>query len=113
MHHVAVLGATGSIGTSALDVVARHPEWLRASVLAAGSNVEALLALCLRHRPAHAVIADPALYPALRDGLRAAGLETRAHAGPEALDALVARLAGCGCRPRSSRCWLSRPCCSR
>ncbi|NLG58944.1 MAG: 1-deoxy-D-xylulose-5-phosphate reductoisomerase, partial [Gammaproteobacteria bacterium] len=41
---VAVLGATGSIGTSALDVIARHPQRMRASVLAAGSDVESLLA---------------------------------------------------------------------
>jgi 1-deoxy-D-xylulose 5-phosphate reductoisomerase len=36
---VAVLGATGSIGTSALDVIARHRQQMRASVLVAGSNV--------------------------------------------------------------------------
>ncbi|WP_295846034.1 1-deoxy-D-xylulose-5-phosphate reductoisomerase [uncultured Xanthomonas sp.] len=87
---IAVLGATGSIGASALDVIARHPQRLRAGVLAAGRNVDALLALCATHRPAHAVIADPALYPALRDGLRAAGLSTQAHAGDAALDQLVA-----------------------
>ncbi len=87
---VAVLGATGSIGASALDVIARHPERLRASVLAAGSKVDALVALCRIHRPAHAAIADEALYPALRDGLRDAGLETRAHAGDAALQALAA-----------------------
>ncbi len=86
---VAVLGATGSIGTSALDVVARHPGRLRATVLAAGSRVDALLALCRAHRPLHAVIGDEALYPALRDGLRDAGLDTQAHAGDAALDALV------------------------
>ena len=90
MQRVAVLGATGSIGTSALDVIARHPERLSASVLAAGSNVDGLLTLCRRHRPAHAVIADPAAHPALRDGLRDAGLPTEAHAGDAALDALVA-----------------------
>jgi len=90
MQRVAVLGATGSIGTSALDVIARHPERLSASILAAGSNVDGLLALCRRHHPAHAVIADPAAYPALRDGLRDAGLPTEAHAGDAALDALVA-----------------------
>ncbi|WP_242112213.1 1-deoxy-D-xylulose-5-phosphate reductoisomerase [Luteimonas aquatica] len=87
---VAVLGATGSIGASALDVIARHPQTLRAGVLAAGSNVEALLALCLRHRPEHAVIADEGGFPALREGLRAAGLPTRAHAGAAALTALAA-----------------------
>lgn len=87
---VAVLGATGSIGASALDVIARHPESFRASVLAAGSKVDALLELCRKHRPDHAVIADPAGHAALREGLRAAGLSTEAHAGMEALDALVA-----------------------
>ncbi|MFT3755995.1 MAG: 1-deoxy-D-xylulose-5-phosphate reductoisomerase [Pseudoxanthomonas sp.] len=86
---VAVFGATGSIGASALDVIARHPERLRACVLAAGSQVDALVALCVKHRPAHAVIADESRYAALRDGLRAAGLETQAHAGSAALDALA------------------------
>jgi 1-deoxy-D-xylulose-5-phosphate reductoisomerase len=90
MRQVAVLGATGSIGTSALDVIARHPDRLRASVLAAGRQVDALLALCRTHRPAHAVIADDALHGRLRDGLRDAGLATQAHAGMQALDGLAA-----------------------
>ena len=86
---VAVLGATGSIGASALDVIARHPQAMRASVLAAGRNVAALVALCAVHRPEHAVIADPALHDALRDGLAAAGLATEAHAGDAAITALA------------------------
>ena len=90
LQRVAILGATGSIGASALDVVARHPDRMRASVLAAGTRVDDLLALCRTHRPHHAVIADTASFAALRDGLRDAGLDTEAHAGPEALDALVA-----------------------
>ena len=90
MRNVAVLGATGSIGASALDVIARHPDRLRATVLAAGRNVEALVALCVAHRPLHAVIADPAGLAALQAGLRAAGLATQAHAGDEVLDALAA-----------------------
>ncbi|MBF6022915.1 1-deoxy-D-xylulose-5-phosphate reductoisomerase [Lysobacter niastensis] len=89
MRRVAVLGATGSIGASALDVIARHPQSLRATVLAAGRNVDALLALCRTHRPEHAVIADPSAFSALRDGLRDAGLATQAHAGDDALDALA------------------------
>jgi len=87
---VAVLGATGSIGTSTLDVIGRHPRRLRASVLAAGTQVDALLALCRIHRPDHAVIADPQAYARLRDGLAEAGLDTQAHAGTTALDGLVA-----------------------
>ncbi len=89
LQRVAVFGATGSIGASALDVIARHPQRLQASVLAAGSQVDALLDLCRRHRPRHAVIAREELYPALRDGLRARGLDTRAHAGMAALDQLA------------------------
>lgn len=90
MRNIAVLGATGSIGASALDVIARHPDRLRATVLAAGSNTDALIALCVRHRPAHAVIADESRYAALRDGLQEAGLGTQAHAGAGAIDALAA-----------------------
>jgi 1-deoxy-D-xylulose-5-phosphate reductoisomerase len=89
MQRIAILGATGSIGASALDVVARHPQRMRASVLAAGSRVDELLALCRAHRPEHALIADEGAFASLRDGLRDAGLATEAHAGSEALDALV------------------------
>lgn len=90
MRRVAVFGATGSIGTSALDVIARHPDRLQTEALVAGGNAAALVELCRRHRPAHAAVADPAAYPALRDGLRAAGLATEAHAGAGAIDALAA-----------------------
>jgi 1-deoxy-D-xylulose-5-phosphate reductoisomerase len=88
MRDVAILGATGSIGTSALDVIARHPDRLRATVLAASAMTA--LDLCRRHRPRHAVIADSDLFAALRDGLLAAGLDTLPHAGDAALEALVA-----------------------
>ena len=89
LRNVAVLGATGSIGASALDVIARHPGRYRVRVLAAGHNVDALVALCVAHRPDHAVIADEESYLRLRDGLADAGLPTQAHAGTPALDALV------------------------
>ncbi|MDR0182658.1 1-deoxy-D-xylulose-5-phosphate reductoisomerase [Lysobacter arvi] len=89
MRRVAVLGATGSIGTSALDVIARHPQRLRACVLAAGSNAAALVELCRRHRPDHAVIADESAFATLREGLREAGLATQAHCGEAALEQLV------------------------
>ena len=90
MRNVAVLGATGSIGASALDVIARHPQRLRASVLAAGCNVAALVELCRGHRPDHAVVADETGFDALRDGLHAAGLATQAHAGKDAIETLAA-----------------------
>ena len=87
MQRVAVFGATGSIGASALDVIARHPATLRASVLAAGSKVGELVGLCRTHRPEHAVIADQSRFAELRDGLRAAGLASVAQAGRGAPDA--------------------------
>ena len=89
MKRVAVLGATGSIGASALDVIARHPTALRATVLAAGRQVDALVELCRQHRPEHAVIADEALLGRLRDRLRGAGLSTIAHAGDAVLVELI------------------------
>ena len=82
---IALLGATGSIGGSALDVVARHPDRFRIGALSAHSSVDELLALCARFRPDSAVVSDKAGHAALRDGLRALGLPTRALAGPEAL----------------------------
>ncbi len=85
MKRVAVLGATGSIGASALDVIARHPDLFRASVLAAHRKVDELVALCIRFEPDLAVIADDTLATVLRDKLAAAGLRTRAAAGAHAL----------------------------
>jgi 1-deoxy-D-xylulose-5-phosphate reductoisomerase len=86
VRRVAVLGATGSIGTSALDVIARHPQRFEATVLSAHTQVDALLTLCERFRPALAIIAEPALLPRLEQGLRARGLKTDAAAGALALE---------------------------
>lgn len=87
---VAVLGATGSIGASALDVIARNPLAFRASVLSAHRQLDALLALCSIHRPDVAVIGDPLLLDGLASGLRAAGLQTQPMAGAEALQQVAA-----------------------
>ena len=85
MKTIAVLGATGSIGASALDVVARHPDRFRVGALAAHRNVAALAELCVRFKPSLAVIADASLEHELRDRLRAANLATRVAAGAQAL----------------------------
>ena len=90
MRRVCLFGATGSIGRSTLDVIDRHAERFTVSALSAHSQVDALLELCRRYRPAQACIAQSELYPRLRDGLRAAGLDTEALAGPDGLDALAA-----------------------
>jgi 1-deoxy-D-xylulose-5-phosphate reductoisomerase len=60
MKHVAILGSTGSIGTSALAVVDAHPDRLRVVALAAGGNAEALAAQIARYRPRVVALADGA-----------------------------------------------------
>ena len=88
--NVAVLGATGSIGGNTLDVIARHPQRFRATVLTAHRQVEALVALCVGHRPALAVIADPALEGELARRLAAAGVRCDVASGPAAIAAAAA-----------------------
>ncbi|MBZ9567444.1 1-deoxy-D-xylulose-5-phosphate reductoisomerase [Modicisalibacter tunisiensis] len=82
---VTVLGATGSIGTSTLDVIARHPERYRVHALTAGTRREALLAQCRVHRPAVAVLAREADATWLRERLAAADIATEVRAGEAAL----------------------------
>ena len=85
MRRIAVLGATGSIGASTLDVVARHPGRFQVSALAAHRSVDALVTLCAKFRPELAVVADPACEQALHTQLAEAGVSCRVGAGPEAL----------------------------
>ncbi|MEO9216536.1 MAG: 1-deoxy-D-xylulose-5-phosphate reductoisomerase [Rhodanobacter sp.] len=90
MKNVAVLGATGSIGGNTLDVIARHPDRFRATVLTAYRQVEALAELCIRHRPQLAVIADPALEAELARRLTDAGVRCEVASGHAALTAAAA-----------------------
>lgn len=85
MRTIAVFGATGSIGSSALDVIARHPDRYRASVLSANDDVAGLTALCMRFRPDIAIIANPSHYSGLQAALARAGLDTQVLAGADAL----------------------------
>jgi 1-deoxy-D-xylulose-5-phosphate reductoisomerase len=89
--NVAILGATGSIGASALDVIARHPGRFRAWALTAHRRVDALVDLCARHRPEWAGIADARLAPELERRLRDAGVETKVAAGEQGLAELASR----------------------
>ncbi len=85
-----MFGATGSIGASALDVIARHPERFEVEALSAHRDVAKLVTLCQRFRPRVAVIADVALIEQLQNALRDAGLATEALGGPAALDSVAA-----------------------
>jgi len=109
---VTVLGATGSIGLSTLDVIARHPERYSVFALTAFSRVAELKALCLLHRPRFAVLADEAQARGLQADLHAAGLATRVLVGcgglcevaahPE-VDVVMAAIVGAaGLRPTLS-----------
>ena len=84
---VAVLGATGSIGTSTLDVLARHPDRFKLSVLAANTSVDQMIDLCQLHQPPYAHMADSDSAERLATAL--AHSDTRVLTGTDELCALV------------------------
>lgn len=88
MRRIAVLGATGSIGESTLDVIARHPDRYQAAVLSANKSVEDMATLCRRHRPQYAVMGDEAAADALKAALEGVP-EVTVVAGAAVLDELV------------------------
>ena len=81
-----VLGSTGSIGTSTLDVVARHPDRFEVFALTAAQQVDRLFEQCLRFEPRFAVLLEPAMADRLTEKLKAAGSSTRVLCGTSALD---------------------------
>ena len=90
MKKLTVLGATGSIGVSTLDVVARHPDRYEVVALTGNSRVDVLYEQCLRHRPRYAVIGREQDVAGLTERLRSAGLATAVLAGPAALEFVAA-----------------------
>jgi 1-deoxy-D-xylulose-5-phosphate reductoisomerase len=86
---VSVLGATGSIGESTLDLIGRDPSAYRIVALTGGRNAARLAELAIQHRAELAVIADPEAYGALRD--RLVGTETEVGAGEDVLREAAAR----------------------
>jgi len=87
---IAILGATGSIGASTLDVIARNSDVYRVVALAANRDVDGLAQQCLRHRPDYAVMADAAAAAALQERLRRDAPATRVLGGGDALHEVVA-----------------------
>ncbi|UDI94023.1 MULTISPECIES: 1-deoxy-D-xylulose-5-phosphate reductoisomerase [Pseudomonas] len=106
---ITVLGATGSIGLSTLDVIARHPERYQAFALSGFTRLSELFALCVRHLPKYAVVPEAGAARNLQDDLHAAGLSTQVLVGEEGLcqvaaapevDAVMAAIVGAaGLRP--------------
>jgi 1-deoxy-D-xylulose-5-phosphate reductoisomerase len=80
-----LLGSTGSIGESTLDVVARHPERFSVYALTAHRNGDKLVAQCLRFKPDIAVVGDAQTAASVQAQLKAAGSETQVAHGPDAL----------------------------
>jgi 1-deoxy-D-xylulose-5-phosphate reductoisomerase len=85
MQTISILGATGSIGTSTLDVVGRHPDRYRVHTLAAHGNVDRLIELAGRHRPEVVAIADPARAGGVEARLRGANSRARLAVGHQEL----------------------------
>ena len=82
---VTVLGATGSIGVSTLDVIARHPERYQVYALTGYSRMAELAEQCRRYRPQRAVVATAEQAKGLQQVLRDAGLSTDVSWGEQAL----------------------------
>ncbi|MES2148858.1 MAG: 1-deoxy-D-xylulose-5-phosphate reductoisomerase [Pseudomonadota bacterium] len=89
MQRITILGATGSIGVSTLDVLARHPDKYSVYALSAHSRVEQLFEQCLRFSPAHAVVGTADAAARLSALLQARGLRTEVSFGEAALCAVA------------------------
>ena len=82
---VTILGSTGSIGVSTLDVIARHPDRFRVFALSAASRVEELALQCQQFRPRFAAMRDAAGAEQLRLRLKTLACDTEVVAGERAL----------------------------
>ena len=109
MQFLTILGSTGSIGTSTLDVVARHPEKYQVTALTAHRQVDLLFRQCIQYKPSYAVLLDEDAAARLRAMLTDAGSKTEVLCGIESLvavsvlpevDAVMAAIVGAaGLRP--------------
>ena len=86
MKGITILGATGSIGISTLDVVERHPDRFRIVALTANAQVDRLFSLCAKYKPAYAVMADNELAKELKSRLENEGLSIKVLSGVEGLE---------------------------
>ncbi len=85
MQYLTILGSTGSIGRSTLDIVRRHPDRFVVTALTANQDVTQMVADCLEFRPAFAVMADDVSAAALQQALQSYKLNTEVLAGADAL----------------------------
>lgn len=90
MQAVTILGSTGSIGVSTLDVLARHPERYRVFALTADRQWQLLATQCLQHRPNYAVVGNATAARELSLALRDQGCTTEVLVGTDALAQVAA-----------------------
>lgn len=90
MQRVVVLGSTGSIGCSTLDVIGRHPDRFEVFALSAATRAKDLAEQCFRFRPRYAVMADPEAAQALGEILEINRIDTEVLCGAEALNQVAA-----------------------
>ena len=100
---ITVLGSTGSIGVSTLDVIARHPERFEVFALSAAKQVDVMLAQCAQFKPQYAVMVSEPHARELAEKIKANGLTTQVLSTPgdlemiaahEQVDAVMAALVG-------------------
>ncbi len=109
MQNLTILGSTGSIGTSTLDVVARHPDRFQIFALTAYRQVDLLFKQCVQFQPKFVVLLDEVAVAQMRALVRDAGLKVEVLSGVAALeqvcvasevDAVMAAIVGAaGLRP--------------
>ncbi len=85
MERLSILGATGSIGTSTLDVVRQHPDKYSVFSVTANSNVDKLADIAAKFKAEVAVIADESLYEPLKKALSERGSKAKAEAGEKSI----------------------------
>jgi len=86
MQRITILGSTGSIGTSTLDVVARHPDRFQIFALTANRQADLLFRQCRQFKPEYAVLLDERAALQLRQQVHEAGLDTEVLSGTAALE---------------------------
>ncbi len=85
-----ILGSTGSIGTSTLDVVARHPDLFSVFALTGAKKVELMFEQCVRFKPTYALMVEDAAASRLENLIKATDLNTQVLRGSKGLDDLAA-----------------------
>jgi len=86
LRHLTILGSTGSIGESTLDVVRRHPDRFKVIALTANNNVEKMLSQCAEFIPEYAVMLDSQAAQRLEEGVNRQKINTQVLSGVESLE---------------------------